>query len=267
MRSRGKELLLVLLVVCAAWGNALQVPQDIAGGDVAAPGQGKAERKLIKNIIQGYGMFRQIALCFIEDVNALLGVAWAVQNQLNAIENLALRIERLSQNIENFQWNPSDPIGMIIRLEEDIMQHADGIVLQVTQVIPANQKAINRSAVHVKDLAVDQYGRASHNINTAIAYIRKTEKDSLLDLQAEKVAAVVQSTVSRDGDQFKTDPLQLAHSNLIVRRTELAMNYQYHEEQAEKISYLSEILIMKTRNLANTHAIRTLYVSSFDLSD
>jgi len=246
--------------------NALQTPVTGSASDVISPGQEKAERKVFKNIIQAYGMARSVAKAFVEDVNALLDMAWAVQNQLHAIEQLAIQVETFAQNVENFEWkrtinNPRDFFQIIIDLEEQIMQPIDGIVYSALVTIPARQEVINESAANIKHLAIDQYHAAGDGLSTIQSWFFKQEKDAMYERQSEMAQEIIKSSSDRSGKE--TDPMVLAHNNLLLRRNDLALNYQWHDEQADRINNLSQILLVKTQALGYTHTARKRNVSSF----
>jgi len=269
-----KQLFIGCLVLVCLVGFAfadIDGPAEMGGlYDGAQPSQANNEGKFWKNTLNTYNMFRQTAAAFVADINAIVNVAEAIQKQINAIERMFLVIEDVAAQTDNliktvkdttFWNNMSGPVDFVTKMEEEVFQKMDGLVVTTLVTFPqsadgawAARHGIKSSTKDFKKLLDKQYrafDSSMYSISWVSRYFDGIYQYDLKTLGEKKT--YIEKNLLNGG---KTDPVKLAEGNRDIRRQELMMTLLEHETLGSNINFWAEILKMKTEALAATNSQR-----------
>jgi hypothetical protein len=270
------KLLLVILTF-AFTSYALEYPdKNLSAKELADPKQNGADKKILVNFLQMYGQFRSHVTTIIEDVNAVMDLAWAAQRQLEAIQQVATRIEDVSTYVKNYKYD--NAVQLVKDMEENVFQPTDMLILKDIPNVGIEYKNLIHERNVVLSMASDQadavwnasqkifnatknaftsiYGSSLPNselssINQTVSsssMASHTAKQVAIDNQSIALSQQIQKIADQGGN---LNPQQLAEANIANQRNMLVVNYQSHEYQAEKIKTLSLLLLEKTKTINN----------------
>jgi len=249
------------------------------------PGQKTNENKTWDNILNSYVMFRQGVGAVLREVNTVLDVVESVQSQIDAIANvletfegIAAQCTTIVHNVANFKFD-RNPIKMLNYLEEEILQKNDDLMVGVWLTAPeaiANVadkwNDLEKSVDRVSEVAKQEWDSLNTTARgiTWFSWMQKETRDSVAKEMRKSYNEMLKRVMGMDANgKMKKDmtakPEELASINIQIRREELVTNLGVHELQGERITYLAQMLIRKTKTLETINQQR--YSSYYSFRD
>jgi hypothetical protein len=271
MKKHYLAFLLVFGCVMAPMAQVAKLESAKFGEALEWGAPDKAEGKTLKNILNTYVMFRQVASGVLEEVNGVMNVACAVSDQINAVERFLSKVEKVSNMVEEIAEAVSDtskykqflrrPDSAIIFWEENVFQKSDTALVLFSNMpkdfrntFIDQPKAIKNAAIDVKDLSVrlwDSLYTTSKGISW-FSKIQSLKHDSIV-AERRKKRIKVDSMAINSG---VSDAGVLSMADLYQRQNALVASYRSHEILGQRISVLSNLLLDKTKALSETNEQR-----------